>query len=552
MAGQEGCVVIRHRRVIGWSPPARRLLGLPPAAVLGAECAAVLGCAAAALEGGCPLERPSSDSFPLVWRDERGRPVPLTARVALREADGTTAVLIAPAPPHRRSPASDLDPFLAEALAVTGAEAAEVFLRASDEALTLAAFRGLFPRAFRQITRFPFGEGYPGLVAATARPLMAADAVHDPRYLRRVVQAHGFRYYLCVPIPAVRGVAGSLHVAARRDPQTVLPHLTTLERLADHLGEHLELRRRRLGDLAAAVPPGEADPAGRELRPPDRAMGSGSLDRHAFALAPAAVLPAAPAPVRAPLELFCLGPFQMRQQGTVLDPGLLGRRRALAVLQILLTRYGSPVHREELAEALWPQGPPADAAALLKVAVHYLRRGLATGLGAAPEYILTQGPSYAFNAAAPHHFDVADFQEQLLRARRSAAQGDTAAAADAYRRAIACYHGDFLADEPYAEWSLSRREELAQLYLTALSEATDVFQRGGAWEESLRCCRVALARDPCREDFHRALMQLLWRLGRRAEALRQYRECAAVLDRELGVGPDPATQALGRRIAASP
>jgi two-component SAPR family response regulator len=147
---------------------------------------------------------------------------------------------------------------------------------------------------------------------------------------------------------------------------------------------------------------------------------------------------------------------------------------------------------------------------------------------------------------------VADFQEQLLRARRSAAQGDTAAAADAYRRAIACYRGDFLADEPYAEWSLSRREELAQLYLTALSEATDLFQRGGAWEESLRCCRVALARDPCREDFHRALMQLLWRLGRRAEALRQYRECAAVLDRELGVDPDPATQALGRRIAASP
>ncbi|MBI3965173.1 MAG: winged helix-turn-helix domain-containing protein [Chloroflexi bacterium] len=53
----------------------------------------------------------------------------------------------------------------------------------------------------------------------------------------------------------------------------------------------------------------------------------------------------------------------------------LPRRRSLTLLKILLTRYGKPMHREELIDLLWPEADPQSAGALLNVVVHYLRRG---------------------------------------------------------------------------------------------------------------------------------------------------------------------------------
>jgi DNA-binding SARP family transcriptional activator len=45
-------------------------------------------------------------------------------------------------------------------------------------------------------------------------------------------------------------------------------------------------------------------------------------------------------------------------------------------------------------------------------------------------------------------------------------------------------------------------------------------------------------------------MRLLWKSGRRDEALRQYESCRRSLREELGVGPARETQALYACIAA--
>ena len=56
-----------------------------------------------------------------------------------------------------------------------------------------------------------------------------------------------------------------------------------------------------------------------------------------------------------------------------------------------------------------------------------------------------------------------------------------------------------------------------------------------------------LAIDPLQESVHRTLMRLYAALDRRGDALRQYRECVAVLQRELAAepeveGPDSSTR----------
>ena len=55
--------------------------------------------------------------------------------------------------------------------------------------------------------------------------------------------------------------------------------------------------------------------------------------------------------------------------------------------------------------------------------------------------------------------------------------------------------------------------------------------------------------DPLSELGQRALIRAYARAGRRGEALRQYRNCADTLKRELGVAPDAETQALANEIA---
>jgi DNA-binding SARP family transcriptional activator len=67
---------------------------------------------------------------------------------------------------------------------------------------------------------------------------------------------------------------------------------------------------------------------------------------------------------------------------------------------------------------------------------------------------------------------------------------------------------------------------------------------GGAFEhEALRYAHEALALDPYRETSYVRLMRLHMDRGNRAEALRVYEQCRAVLARDLGVTPSALTEA---------
>jgi hypothetical protein len=62
--------------------------------------------------------------------------------------------------------------------------------------------------------------------------------------------------------------------------------------------------------------------------------------------------------------------------------------------------------------------------------------------------------------------------------------------------------------------------------------------------------RSALNVDHGREEVHRELMLVLWKAGRRDEALRQYEACRRVLFRELGTMPTRQTEHLHQAVLA--
>jgi signal transduction histidine kinase len=108
-----------------------------------------------------------------------------------------------------------LDRALDTILEATSAEAAEVWLAEGDRHLAMRRFRGSHEAALLERTRFPFGEGYPGIVAQTREPLIVHDLAEDPRFLRSAAVAAGIQTFRALPLLHQDGGVDVLAVAAR-------------------------------------------------------------------------------------------------------------------------------------------------------------------------------------------------------------------------------------------------------------------------------------------------------------------------------------------------
>lgn len=212
-------------------------------------------------------------------------------------------------------------------------------------------------------------------------------------------------------------------------------------------------------------------------------------------------------------------------------------RKARALLAYLAAQVGRPVGRERLADLLWPYQGSDQARHSLRNCLLELRKALAHGAGS---HLVAE-----FANCRLQNIDAdIDRFEQLAR---SSAPSDLLAAAELYR-------GEFLADfvidsEPFQEWLASERDRTLDLVCNVLQRLTALQDEAGEHEAAIKSARRLAALDPLSEIGQRALIRAFARAGRRPEALRQYRTCAEILKRELGVAPDAETQALANEIA---
>ena len=209
--------------------------------------------------------------------------------------------------------------------------------------------------------------------------------------------------------------------------------------------------------------------------------------------------------------------------------------------------------KDSLIDYLWPENPLVVRTNQFYVLVHELRRLLEP-----PDtwgnwlFIRNEGDRYYFNRHASCRIDDREFEALTHLGQKAEAQGDTEAAIAAYEGAADLYRGDFMEDNPFAEWCRWERERLREAYLEMRQRLAALYGYSGAWERSVNSLRAALRVDPLREEVHRALMYALWASGRRAQAVSQYQICQELLLRELDVVPLPETGHLLELIRARP
>lgn len=207
--------------------------------------------------------------------------------------------------------------------------------------------------------------------------------------------------------------------------------------------------------------------------------------------------------------------------------------------------------RDELAEGLWGEQPPATWDRALSVLVSKLR-GLLSEQGIDGASALTGAfGCYRLDLPEGAWVDVVAAAEMTQEAEDALAAGDPKGARDAAARAESVVRQPFLPGDE-GSWVEEKRRQLGELHARALSVLAEACLRMGDAREAAKWAERETALEPFRESGYRRLMDAHMAGGNRAEALRVYERCRRLLADELGTYPSPETEAIYRGLLEAP
>ncbi|MBL7254533.1 AfsR/SARP family transcriptional regulator [Paractinoplanes lichenicola] len=219
-----------------------------------------------------------------------------------------------------------------------------------------------------------------------------------------------------------------------------------------------------------------------------------------------------------------LGPLAVTVDGRELAI-TAGRDRV--VLAMLLLHPGRVLGVGTLADAVWGADPPATAKGQLQTCVSRLRRWL-------PDGAIRSDPAGYCLVPGPGELDVAEFTRLLTRAREHPDP-------DLCRQALDLWRGDAAAGVDshavrMAAAALDKQRVAAVETWAELELAT------GRDDDLIGELSAAVDRFPLQERLSGQLMRALFRDGRQADALGEFRRIRAALNDELGVDPSRELQ----------
>jgi TolB-like protein/two-component SAPR family response regulator len=238
------------------------------------------------------------------------------------------------------------------------------------------------------------------------------------------------------------------------------------------------------------------------------------------------------------LRIRLLGPVTLAIDGS---PVAIASKKARALLGYLALREGVAVSRGILAGLLWGERSESQARASLRQTLSELRgalgRSAASSIVASKEAVAWAAGSAWIDAKAVEAA-AASAEDDRLRDAAELADGEL-------------MEGLSIGEAGFAQWLEAERERFRLLACGLRGRLMEHAERGGRHEEALSHGLRLLVLDPLQEHVHRGLMRLYAAQGRHDAALAQYDRCRRELASQLGVPPQPETEALYRTIRTS-
>lgn len=228
-------------------------------------------------------------------------------------------------------------------------------------------------------------------------------------------------------------------------------------------------------------------------------------------------------------------------RGRRVDPAFPGPQGERLFVYLAVHRLRGAT-RDELAEALWPAGPPASAETALSALLSKLRRALGAEALEGRRDLRLVLPGDAW-------IDLEAADEAIHRAESAVALADWAAAWGPARVADVVARRGFLPGDE-APWIDVVRRHLHELRVRSLEciAASGLGLGGPELAAALRSARSLIELEPYRETGHRILMEVHEAQGDAAEAIRVYEAFRRRLREELGIAPGAGARDVHRRL----
>jgi DNA-binding SARP family transcriptional activator/tetratricopeptide (TPR) repeat protein len=218
--------------------------------------------------------------------------------------------------------------------------------------------------------------------------------------------------------------------------------------------------------------------------------------------------------------------------------------RAVVLVAFLVVHAGSPQARQRIAGLLWSESTDAQALTNLRRELHHLRQVLRDE----PSLVVTSR-DLCWRDTMTCRVDVRVFDVERKAVLAAAAAGDDDGILLHATAAIAAYRGELLPGV-YDDWLLEARSQLERQCADLCDLACAARARTGDLAGAVDAARRRVRLQPLEEAGYRTLMELQADLGDRAGAVSTYHHCASVLERELGVAPDPSTRQAFQHLMA--
>jgi DNA-binding SARP family transcriptional activator len=130
--------------------------------------------------------------------------------------------------------------------------------------------------------------------------------------------------------------------------------------------------------------------------------------------------------------------------------------------------------------------------------------------------------------------DADEFEQRAATGLSAAGSGDGQAALSALTAALELYTGDFLGDEPYAEWAFAERDRHRDLAGQVMRTTSEIYRASGELDAAMSQLQRLAAADPYDVDVQRQLIGLYLIAGRRSQAVRRYQRLHHQMLTEFG------------------
>lgn len=242
------------------------------------------------------------------------------------------------------------------------------------------------------------------------------------------------------------------------------------------------------------------------------------------------------------LSVRFFGRFAISVGGVPVERWRAGKSRSF--FQYLMLHRNRVMTRDQLRDALWPEAEWCASSSSLKVACY----GARSALGASKESgdaescirLLHRDGGYLLDADDAW-CDAEEFRKQIHDGMRHRAHGHLDQAGESLARAIALYHGDFLAGQD-EDWIAEVREYYRSLAVSALDVLRIAALERGDANAAFGFGQRTLQIDTLHEPTYQDLIRLAGMLGQQEQAMRWYRLCERRLKQLIGVEPSADTR----------